>query len=46
MMRKLLFFGVFAVLESGLVWTQNLKVHAAKVHDFKLLPLYFLSKSL
>ena len=27
MMRKLLFFGVFAVLESGLVWTQNLKVH-------------------
>ena len=27
MIRKLLFFGVFAVLESGLVWTQNLKVH-------------------
>jgi len=27
MMRKLLFFGVFAVLESGLVWAQNLKVH-------------------
>ena len=27
MMRKLLFFGVFAVLESCLVCTQNLKVH-------------------
>lgn len=27
MIRKLLFFGVFAVLESGLVWAQNLKVH-------------------
>lgn len=27
MIRKLLFFGVFAILESGLVWAQNLKVH-------------------
>ena len=27
MIRKLLFFGVFAILESGLVWEQHLKVH-------------------
>ena len=27
MIRKLLFFVFFAILESGLVWAQNLKVH-------------------
>lgn len=31
MIRKLLFFGVFAILESGLVWAQNLKVHTIGV---------------